>query len=322
MARKRYKFNPKTLTYEVISMPFRIRFYRVLRKMLIAFILASVVNMLFSYFFYTPKMYRINQHRNELTLKYSILSSKIASAAERLDVISHRDNNVYRTLFAVDTLGIAGVHTPYPQSKYEHFANDRFAPMISPVWAGLDALSRRLYAESVSLDQLVHLADNKGKMAESIPAILPINKRWIKNIGSFGLRTDPVTRRRGVMHQGMDFSGTVGTPIYATGNGRVMFQPTGYSGYGKQIMIDHGFGYKTRYAHLSRITVMPGQTVKRGEKIGELGNTGKSTGPHVHYEVIRLGNPVDPLNYFSKEMSNADFMSIIESAKETTFEVD
>ncbi|MDR2936977.1 MAG: M23 family metallopeptidase [Rikenellaceae bacterium] len=319
---KRYRFNPQTLTYEVITIPFRVRFYRLLRKILIAFILASLANLAFSYFFYTPKMYRINKQREELVLQYNLLNNRIHAATARLDDIRRRDNGVYRALFAVDTMNIQGVYTPYPDAKYASLdEQDRFAPMIRRSWTDIDALGRRLYAESRSLDDLQPMAADKEKMTESVPAIWPLDKRKIRSIGAFGGRTDPVYGGR-AFHEGMDFSGPVGTPIYATGNGRVMINPTGYAGYGRQIMIDHGFGYRTRYAHLSRIAVIPGQSVKRGEKIGELGNSGKSTGPHLHYEVIVRGTPVNPVNYFSKEMSDADFANIIASARETTFEVD
>ncbi len=321
MAGKRYRFNPQTLTYELVTIPLRIRFYRFLRKVLVAFILASLATMIFSYFFYTPKMYRINEYRNSLLLKYDLLNDRIAASREMLEEIRYRDNYVYRTLFAVDTLHIPGVYHEYPESKYQRFADDRYQPLIHSSWLDLDALSRMVYAESVSLDELFPLAMDKEKLAESIPAIWPIDKNLIRSIGSFGPRRDPVSGR-GAQHDGMDFSGKIGTPIYATGNGQVMANPTGYAGYGLQIMIDHGFGYRTRYAHLSRIDVQPGQQVVRGEKIGELGNTGKSTGPHLHYEVIYRGRPVDPVSYFSREMSDEDFTQIIESAKNITFESD
>ncbi|MCD8186819.1 MAG: M23 family metallopeptidase [Rikenellaceae bacterium] len=319
MAVKRYKFNPQTKAYEAIDLPLRIRFYRFLRQLLIAFLFASVVTMLFSYFFYTPKMQRINQERDQLLLQYSLLDKRVAAATRKLQEIHQRDNSVYRSVFAVDTLRIEGIYHLYPESKYEEFAGDRYAPIIGRSCMQLDALARQLYAQSVSLDELGPLAANKEQMAESIPALWPLDKKKIRNIGKVGRRVDPVTGARGAMHEGMDFSGNVGTPIYATGNGTVTI-PTGYAGYGKQVMIDHGFGYRTRYAHLNKILVEPGQKVVRGELIAEMGNTGKSTAPHLHYEVIYRGVPVNPVNYFSQEMSDADFQSIIESAKETTFE--
>ena len=322
MAAKKYKFNPQTLTYEVIAIPFRLKFYRVLRKVLIGFILASIVNLVFSYFFFTPKMYNINRANSELLLKYDILNSKIAAANSKLMEIKMRDNNVYRSLFAADTLSVDGIYTPYSDAKYASFMDDHFAPLMLGTWHSLDAMTRLLYLESRSLDELEVLAKNKELMADAIPAIWPIDKRTLRGgIGAFGTRVHPILRRT-IFHKGIDMGSRMGSPVYATGNGRVSFDTQGVSGYGKQILLNHGFGYKTRYAHLSKILVVPGQYVKRGEKIGEVGSTGRSTGPHLHYEVLYRNQNVDPLNYFSRDMSEEEFARIIESAKETTFEAD
>ena len=315
MAKKRYKFNPQTLTYEVITIPFRIKFYRALRKVLIGFILASIVNVLFSFFFYTPKMYRISRDNNELLIKYNMLNDKLRAATARLQEIRHRDNSVYRSLFGTDSLNMQGIYTPYPDSKYKHLNNDLYTPL-------LDGMSRLLYLESKSLDELEELSKNKEMMAEAIPAIWPVNKRNLRgHIGAFGTRRHPVTGRI-AGHQGIDLGGRVGDPVYATGNGRVAFNNEGERGYGKQVLINHGFGYKTRYAHLSKILVAPGQYVRRGELIGEVGSTGRSTGPHLHYEVIYRGLHVDPLNYFSRDMSEEEFAKIVESAQATTYETE
>ena len=322
MAKKRYKFNPQTLTYEVMAIPFRIRFYRILRKVLIGFILASVVNLLFSFFFYTPKMYRIGERNNELMLKYNILNDKIRAATAKLQELRHRDNNVYRSLFAADSLNLHGIYTPYPDTKYSFLEGDMYTPEMIGTWRDLDAMTRMLYLESKSLDELEVLSKNKALMAEAIPAIWPVNKRNLRgHIGAFGTRRHPVTGRI-AGHQGIDLGGRVGDPVYATGNGRVAFNNEGERGYGKQVLINHGFGYKTRYAHLSKILVAPGQYVRRGELIGEVGSTGRSTGPHLHYEVIYRGLHVDPLNYFSRDMSEEEFAKIVESAQATTYETE
>ncbi len=319
MASKKYKFNPQTLTYEVIAIPLRLKFYRVLRKVLIGFILASVVNLLFSYFFLTPKMYNINRANNELLLKYDILNSKIAAANSRLMEIKQRDNNVYRSLFAADTLSVDGIYTPYSDAKYAAFRGDRFAGLMLSTWHSLDAMARVLYLESRSLDELETLSRNKELMADAIPAIWPIDKRSLKHrIGAFGTRVHPILGRS-IFHKGVDLGAKQGTPVYATANGRVAFDNEGASGYGKQVLLNHGFGYKTRYAHLSKMLVVPGQLVKRGEKIGEVGNTGRSTGDHLHYEVIYKNRNVDPLNYFSRDMSEEEFSRIIDDAA-TTYE--
>ena len=158
MAKNRYKFNPQTLTYEVMTIPFRIKFYRLLRKILIGFILASIVNLLFSFFFYTPKMYRISRDNNELLIKYNILDDKLQAATARLEEIRHRDNSVYRPLFGSDTTNIQGVFTPYPDSKYSHLQNDLYTPLMLSTWKELDAMTRLLYLESKSLDELEELS--------------------------------------------------------------------------------------------------------------------------------------------------------------------
>jgi murein DD-endopeptidase MepM/ murein hydrolase activator NlpD len=312
MAAKRYKFNPQTLTYEVITLPFQVRFYRMLRHVLIAFLFASLMTLLFSYFFYTPKMYRISAKRDQLLIQYRLLGERIEASEAQLADIRQRDNSVYRALFAVDTLNLTGIYTPYPDSKYASFADDRYAPLIGQTWHSLDALGRRLYVESKSFDELAPMALDKEKMAESIPAIWPVDRKQIRSIGSYGRRIDPVYRTP-AFHHGMDFSGPTGTPIYATGNGRVII-PVGTSGYGRQVMVDHGFGYRTRYGHLFRLLVEPGQEVKRGEQIGEMGSTGKSTGSHLHYEVIYRGVDVNPIGYLGRDMTEEDYRQIIELA--------
>jgi len=320
MTRKSYKFNPETLTYEPILRPVRIRIYRVVRKVLIGFILACVVNFLFSFFFYTPKMSRIIRENRELEIKYSILHDRIRASARRMSEIKHRDNHVYRSLFAADTLAIPGIYTPYPDAKYADMAGDFYAPLMIGMWQELDALTRLLYLTSRSFDELQALAANKEQMSLSIPAIWPIDKKNMggRSIGMFGGRNHPIL---GVykMHSGVDLGGKTGEPIYATGNGTVVTETQRGAGYGKQILIDHGFGYKTRYAHLSKILVTLDQQVVRGELIGLMGSTGLSTSPHLHYEVVYMGHPVDPVNYF-RDLDEETFEEIIRNAKETSFE--
>lgn len=322
MVKKRYKYNPHTLAYEVIMAPFRMRVFRVLRQVLVGFILASLVNVVFSFFFFTPKMARISRANDELLLKYNILRDRIAVADERLRMIRQRDNGVYRQLFGADSMSIYGVHTPYADSRYSALMDDRYTPLMLGTWHSLDAFSRLLYLQSRSLDELELLAVDKEKMAESIPAVWPINKKNFGNrsIGLFGWRSvHPVTGRPSA-HEGIDLGGRVGDPIYATGDGIVTEVGYDSGGWGRFVLIDHGFGYKTRYAHLSKQLAVRGQQVKRGELIGELGNTGRTIGPHLHYEVIYRNVPVNPLNYFSRDMSDEEMERIIESAKPTTYE--
>lgn len=321
MTRRQFRFNPHSLTYELVSIPFKLRFYRLLRKVVIAFLLASLVNFVFSYFFYTPKVYRLNRRNFELLMKYELLKDKIRFSSDRLDAIKSRDVNVYRSIFAVDSVALEGLYAPYPEEKYEALRHNKYSYVMEDAWTSLDAFARRLYAQSVSLDTLQLLAKDKEKMTENIPAIWPVNKNQVRgHIGSFGYRRDPVYGRT-AFHAGIDFAGKVGTAIYATGNGRVVFAGRS-NGYGNNVVVDHGYGYHTRYAHMSKVEVVMGQTLKRGEKVGQMGNTGKSTGPHLHYEVIYKGRPVNPLSYFSRDMSEEDFKRIVEMARDITYETE
>lgn len=321
MAKKSYKFNPQTLTYEVVQPPVRLRVYRTLRKLFIGFMLASVATFIFSYFFYTPKMYAINRDYSELRLKYTILQDKINTSTSKLEDIRHRDTYVYRKLFETDSMTIAGVYTPYPDQKYESLKGDTYSSVLLRSWHNLDALARLIYLESKSFDELQDLAKNKEKMAFSIPAIWPLDRRLMNSphIGRYGYRNHPILGRY-IIHTGVDLGAPRGTSVYATGNGVVVENSYNRGGYGNYIIIDHGLGYKTRYAHLNKSLVVVGQNVKRGEVIGEVGSTGRSTGPHLHYEVILMGRTVDPINYFRLDMDEAEFEQVIDMAKDTTFE--
>ena len=167
----------QVLTREVVTAPFRLKIYRLIRKILIGFILASLANFLFSYFFYTPKMYRILSDNRELTIRYRILQDRIRTAQRKVDEIRHRDNGVYRALFATDTLSIPGVWQSYPDTKYASMADDDYAPLMIGTWKQLDALARTIYLESVSFDELQQLSKNKEQLSTAVPAIWPIDRK-------------------------------------------------------------------------------------------------------------------------------------------------
>ncbi len=317
MTKKEYKLNPQALTVEVIKAPFRHRTYRILRRILIWFIAASLVNFVFSYFFYTPKMYFIDRENREMVMKYEILQARVDAASRKLAEIKHRDQTVYRTLFGQDTLSIAGIYTPYPDTKYARLTADRiYSPLTISTWRNMDALGRMIYLESVSMDELQTLSLDKERLAVSVPAIWPMDRSKWKNgrYDRFGMRWHP-TLGGWRMHTGLDLSAPRGAEVYATANGTVA-ESKALGGYGRQILIDHEFGYKTRYAHLSESFVQPGQEVVRGEVIGLTGNTGRSSGPHLHYEVIYRGNHQNPLNYFSLDTKADELEKIIAGAKE------
>ena len=313
-----------TLTREVVTAPFRLRTYRLIRKIIIGFILVSIANVLFSYFFYTPKMYRILRDNRELKIRYRILQDRIRTAQQHVDEIRHRDSYVYRSLFSTDTLSIPGVWQPYPESKYAPMADDDYASLMIPTWRQLDALARTIYLESVSFDELQQLARNKEQLASAVPAIWPIDRKALHNnhIGAFNPRRFHPILHRIVAHEGIDLGCDRGTPVYATGDATVeIATESGYNGgYGHQVLLNHEFGYKTRYAHLSDVLVKPGERVKRGQLSARTGNTGRSSGPHLHYEVIHKGIPVNPINYFNRNMSAEEYERLMENLRETNFE--
>ena len=298
----------QALTRDVVSAPFRLRTYRLIRKILIGFILVSIANVLFSYFFYTPKMYRIIRDNRDLVIKYRILQDRIRTSQRRVDEIRHRDNYVYRSLFSTDTVSIDGVWQPYPDTKYAPMAGDDFAPLMVGTWKQLDALARILYLESVSFDELQAFARDKEKMSAAIPAIWPIDRSALHNdhIGAFNLRRMHPVLGYIRPHKGIDLGCDRGTPVYAIADGIVSAAAAVYS-YGNCVQISHGTAddgntYDSLYAHLSSIAVSQGSAVTKGQVIGYVGNTGNvySTGGggyHLHLELRVNRARVNPLAY-------------------------
>lgn len=309
---------------EVSAVTVRLRIYRTIRKLLLGFMLVSVVNVLFSYFFYTPKMYRINRENRDLVIRYRILQERIRTAQRQLDGIRHRDNHVYRALFGTDSLTIEGVWQPYPASKYAAMADDEFAPLMVPAWQQMDRLARELYLASRSMDELQTLSRNKEQLASAIPAIWPIDRKALhgNHIGAFTYRRFHPVLGYTRPHKGVDFGCDRGTPVFATGDATVeTADGRGYNGgYGRMVVLDHEFGYKTRYAHLDKVLVEAGQRVVRGQIIGLTGNTGLSKGPHLHYEVIHKGMPVNPVNYFNRNMTAEEYEELMARMRETNYE--
>ena len=318
---RRFSINKESQD-EVRSLIHRLRSYRLVRNLLIGFILVNICNLLFSSLFYTPKMFRLADEKRELKLKYEILQSRIRSSQRQLNEIRHRDNYVYRPLFSSDTLSIDGVYSPYKDTKYASIEGEEFSPMVTGVWREMDQLARSLYLESKSLDELQVLSKDKEKFSTAIPAIWPIDRSKLRNkIGAFGYRNHPILRRW-KFHSGVDMPGRIGDPIYATGDGVVEYVEVNRSryGYGTQVLIDHGFGYKTRYAHLSKLHVKKGDTISRGQLIADMGNTGISQAPHLHYEVIYKRSHVNPINYFDKNMSAEAYKSLMGQIQDANYE--
>ena len=230
-----------------------------------------------------------------------------------------RDDNIYRVIFETDPIpssirraGSGGV------DQYEHLRQIDNADLLIGTAKKIDELSKAIYIQSKSFDKIEELAKNKIDMLASIPAILPVslkNKSTHQVTSSFGYRMHPIYKTP-KFHAGMDFTGTVGTPIYATGNG-VVIESKFDKGYGRHVVIDHGFSYKTLYAHMDKILAKKGQKIKRGDVIGYLGNTGLSTGPHLHYEVRKNNKPIDPINFYFNDLTPDEFELLVETANNT-----
>lgn len=298
----------------------RVGRYPLLRKLLVGFIVISLLNLVISYFLYTPKIFSIDNENRELVIKYNILQDRIRSLKSKIDDIHHRDISVYRSLFSVDTLAIEGIYTPYAESKYATLQGDEYSTLMTDSWKSIDNLARKAYATTLSLDQLQILAKNKERMSFAIPAIWPIDRTQLEWFYSFGMRArHPIYKTR-KMHKGVDMSCKRGVPVYATGDAIVQMTDEGMRrrGYGRQILLNHEFGYQTRYAHLNKIFVKEGERVTRGQLIGEVGSTGGSTGPHLHYEVIYMGRHVNPVNYFNRNMSSDEYKQLMDKMKHNT----
>ncbi len=266
-------------------------------------------------------MWELREGNNLTIAQYNLLKEEINNSLKLIENIRTREVNQYRSVFSIDTIKDDAYWVRYPQNQYEEIGYGRYENLMVGAQRQIDYLSQRAHQLSMSLDGVEILAANKDVMMVHLPTLWPMDRTKLRNhIGKYGWRIHPIFKTR-KMHTGIDMSGPTGLPIYATGDGVVM-NPHLKSGYGLQVLIDHQFGYKTRYAHLSKILVTQGQKVKRGDVIGLLGSTGRSSGPHLHYEIIHKNQHVNPINYLNRDMSTEEFKEIVDNARTTTFEQD
>ncbi len=252
-----------------------------------------------SNFFETPSEKAKNRELEYVKLNEGLHKKRIAQFEKVLKDLQERDNNIYRTFFELSPIpeeqrraGFGGVNR---YKALEGFDNSK---MVIDITKNMDILSKQLYIQSKSLDEIVKMAENKEELLAAIPAIQPVRSEDLRRIASgYGWRTDPFTKAR-KKHYGMDFSAPRGTPVYATGPGKVIRADASSSGFGKHIRINHGFGYISLYAHLSKYNVRKGQRVKRGDLIGFVGSTGRSEGPHLHYEIRKNRERINPINFY------------------------
>lgn len=309
-----YVYNPKTRTYDRIYPTVRQRALSILRRLFVGMGLGAGSFIVLLLIFGSPSEKELRIENSRLLAQYNVLSRRLDEALGVMQGIQQRDDNLYRVVLQADPVADAVRKAGYGgTNRYEELMDMANSELVVNTTQKMDMLNRQLYIQSKSFDEVVDLFKNHDEMLKCIPAIQPVSNKNLKQTASgYGLRIDPIYKTT-KFHSGMDFSANIGTPVYATGDGRVI--KVGWeSGYGKIIKIDHGFGYVTWYAHLNNYKVRVGQRVVRGEVIGEVGNTGKSTGPHLHYEVHVKGKVVNPVNYYFMDLSAEDYDKMIELA--------
>lgn len=316
MAKVKYYYDSETLSYQKIHVKKRDKFKRLLLTIVAAFIFMILGFVVFMPVFESPKEKELKRELEFVKLNEELHTKKMLQIGQILEGIQERDNNIYRLYFEVNPIpeeqrkaGFGGVN------RYKALEGFDNSEMIMDVTKNMDILSKQLYVQSKSLDEIVKLAESKEELLAAIPAIQPVKKENLTRMASgYGWRSDPFTKAR-KRHWGMDFTAPRGTPIYATGDGRIIRADQRSSGYGKHIRIDHGFGYISLYAHMSKYNVRKGQKIKRGDLIGFVGNTGRSQAPHLHYEISKNGRKINPINFYYGNLSPEEFEAMQKAAQ-------
>ena len=318
MPSTKYKFNPESLSFDKIRLGIRALLLRFLAYFTGSVIIALVYWAIFASFFDSPKEKALKREVEQMTIQYELIHREMANVESVLEDLQKTDDNLYRTIFEAEPVpaeeregGIGGVN------RYEALEGYNNSNLVIETANRLDKIRKKVYIQSKSFDDLIILARNKEEMLRSVPAIIPIsNKDLTRTASGFGWRIHPYYKIS-KFHYGMDFTAPFGTDVYATGNGTVIGVLSSQRGLGKHLIIDHGFGYTSIYAHLSNFNVRVGQKVQRGDIIGFIGSTGMSVANHLHYEIKLNGVNVDPVNYYFEDLTAAEYEKMIEIASKT-----
>lgn len=318
MPKHKYRFNPESLSFVKEQSSFNKKFWKGVNYFLFSIVISVAYYIVFSFFFDTPQERGLRRENQEMLVQLDLFNKKFDHIALVLEDIQRRDDNIYRTIFEAEPIpstirqaGIGGV------DHYADLEGQSNSEIVIQTAKRLDKLSKQIYIQSKSFDEVIEMAKRKEEMIASIPAIQPISNKDLRRVASpFGVRMHPFYKVL-KMHTGMDFTAPTGTEIYATGDGVVSDVIYSSRGYGNTVIIDHGFSYKTLYAHQSQILVKRGQRVKRGEVIGLVGNTGMSMAPHLHYEVRKNDQPINPINFYFNDLTPEEYDKIIELAAQS-----
>ena len=325
MSKVKYYYDPDTLSYRKIE-PVKSKRYRNIAFFVLGsflFGLLSLILLLNTNLINTPRELSLAREAKNYELQYELLNKKMEQIEEVLGNIEERDNNIYRLYFEANPIpdeqrkaGFGGIN------RYKSLEGFNNSEMIVSTTKRLDIIKKQMAIQSRSLDEITKLAEEKEKLLMSIPAIQPINNEDLTRMASgYGWRSDPFTKAR-KMHYGMDFTAPKGTPIYAAGDGKVTRADNNSSGYGKHIRIEHGYGYLSLYGHLSQYNVKKGQKVKRGDLIGFVGSTGRSEAPHLHYEVWKENDRINPINFYYGSLSPEEFENMLKFANQENQSLD
>ena len=317
MPKYKYYYDQETLSYRRIEVNTGVRFRNAFVFLTVSalFGLIMLLVLLYSPLIETPKEIAQAREIDNYQLQYEQLNRKMQQIESVLDNLQDRDNQIYRVIFEANPIsddvrkaGFGGINR---YADLEGFENSK---LVVSTTKRMEVLSKQVVVQSKSLDAIQRMALDKEVLLSAIPSIQPINNEDLRRMASgYGWRTDPFTKTRR-KHKGMDFSAPTGTPIYATSDGKVIRVDGRAPGYGKHIRIDHGFGYVTLYAHLSKYNVRRGQEVKRGDVIGFVGNTGRSVAPHLHYEIRKDGKHLNPINFYYGDLNTEEFNALLEAA--------
>ena len=317
LSKDKYYFNPKTCKFERIKKTKKEIFLNIIGFLLIVLFSSFIVLNIYDTYFESPKIVELRKENQELETHFEILNKEVNVAYKMLENLEERDDNIYRIIFEAEPIpstirqaGVGGIN------RYKELidGNLKREELLVDNYIKIDELKRKLYIQTKSYDELFGMANNKEDLIAAIPAIQPIYNKDLRRVASgYGMRIDPFLKVRR-MHYGLDFSVKKGTPIYATADGKVVIIKSSFGGLGKHIYLDHGNGYRTVYAHLNKFNVKKGQKVKRGELIAYSGNTGRSTSPHLHYEVHKNGEKVNPINFFFNDLTPSQYEEVIRIA--------
>ena len=318
MPKTKYKFNHETLSFDKIRLGIKQLLLRLFAYFIGSLFLAGIYGFIFAFIFDSPKEKALKREIEQLSLQYELMNREMENVEKVLGHLQETDDNLYRTIFETEPVpssyregGIGGVN------RYEELEGFSNSDLIVETATRLDRIRKKIYVQSQSFDELIAFAREKEDMLRSIPAIQPVSNKDLKRTASgFGFRIHPIYKIS-KFHSGMDFTAPTGTDVYATGDGVVSTVKSARRELGNHIIIDHGFGYQSVYAHLDGFNVRVGQKVKRGDVIGFVGNTGLSTAPHLHYEVLANGRNVDPALFYFNDLTPEEYDRMIEIANKS-----